>query len=102
MGYQNSKINEQFSELKSSQKELTNIQKENEQLRVNIENNLNLTNLEQMAKEQLGMQKIANGQTKYLKLPKKDYIELASEEIIMNPEQNIFQKIFNFIIGLKK
>lgn len=102
MGFQNSKINEQFSELKSSEKKLLAIQKENEQLRVNIENNLNLANLENMAKEQLGMQKASTEQTIYVRLPKKDYVELASEQIVLNTNQNIIDKIIKFIESIVK
>lgn len=97
MGYQNSKINEQFSELKQSEKKLALIQKENEQLRVSIENTLNLANLEQMAKEQMGMQKATTKQTRYVKLPKKDYVEVASEQIIKNDNKNFFDNILDFI-----
>lgn len=100
MGFQNSKINEQFSELKASEKQLLSIQKENEQLRVNIENSLNLANLENMAKEQLGMQKASKEQTRYVRLPKKDYVELASEQIVLNTDQNIIDKIIKFIEGI--
>ena len=100
MGYQNSKINEQFSELKQSEKKLALIQKENEQLRVSIENTLNLANLEQMAKEQMGMQKATTKQTRYVKLPKKDYVEVASEQIIKNDNKNFFDNILDFIQGV--
>ena len=42
------------------------IQKENEQLKVNIENSLNLNNVEKIAKEKLGMQKLTNKKTLYV------------------------------------
>lgn len=102
MGFQNSKINEQFSELKASEKQLATLQKENEQLEVNIENSLNLNNLEQVAKEQLGMQKATTKQTKYVSLPKRDYVELASEQIVKDTDQNWFQRIINWIMNIVK
>ena len=97
ISYRNSQINESFSELKQSQEELALIQKENEQLEVNIENSLNLNDLEKIAREQLGMQKATSNQTRYISLPKEDHIEGAIEEIKMNDNENIIQKIINYI-----
>ena len=54
---------------------MSSLEKENEQLKVNIENSVNLNNIEQAAKEKLGMQKLTNKQAVYVSLPKKDYIE---------------------------
>lgn len=92
--YRNSQITESFNEKEKLKKELSSIQKENEQLKVNIENSLNLKNIEQMAKEKLGMQKLENSQKVYVNLPKKDYIESATEEVIVQEELNIWQKIW--------
>lgn len=92
--YRNSQITESFNEKENLKKELSSIQKENEQLKVNIENSLNLKNIEQMAKEKLGMQKLDNSQKVYINLPKKDYIESASEEVVVQEELNIWQKIW--------
>ena len=66
ISYRNSIINEKFSEIKSLQSDLAQVEKENEQLEVNIENNLNLQTIEQSAKEMLGMQKLENSQTVYI------------------------------------
>ena len=71
ISYQNSQINVKFSEIQSQKKELAALQKENEQTEVNIENNLNLSNIEQEAKIRLGMEKLTNKQTVYVTLPKK-------------------------------
>ena len=102
MGYQNSRIDEQFAKLKESEKQLISVQKENEQLKVNIENNLNLSDVEKMAREQLGMQKANSKQTKYVTLPKKDYVEVASEHIIKENDKDIIHKIIDFIINMVK
>lgn len=102
MGYQNSKIDEQFSKLKASEKQLANIQKENEQLKVNIENSWNLSNIEQIAKEQLGMQAATTKQIKYVSLPKRDFVEVASEQIIRDTDQNWFQSIISYIMNIVK
>lgn len=97
ISYRNSQINESFSELKKTQEQYALLQKENEQLEVAIENNLNLSNLEQIAREQLGMQKATTAQTKYIALPKKDHVEAAVEEIKIEENKNIFQKIIEYI-----
>lgn len=75
ISYRNSQIDEQFSAIQKLQGQLAIIEKENEQLEVNIENGSNLNNLEQSAKELLGMQKINNKQSVYVSLPKVNYIE---------------------------
>ena len=99
ISYRNSQINEKFSEVQSLKKELSSTQKENEQLKVSIENSLNLNTIEKIAKEKLGMQKLTNKQTIYVNLSKKDYVEPASEKVVINNNTNWFQqfvsKIFN-------
>lgn len=99
ISYRNSVINEKFAQIKTLKGNLAAVQKENEQLEVNIENNLNLKTVEQSAKELLGMQKLDNKQTVYVNLPKQDYVEPASEEIKKEDNTNWFQKIVNFITG---
>jgi len=97
IGYQNSQITESFNKKEQLKKDLTSIQKENEQLQVSIENGLNLNNVEQSAKEMLGMQKLDNGQKVYIELPKKDYVEPASEGITMEQEKAWYQVILDTI-----
>lgn len=97
ISYRNSLINESFSRNEKLKTTLAVTQKENEQLQVNIENNLNLSNIEKLAKEKLGMQKLDNSQKVYVSLPKKDYIEPAVEEVVIDDiELNWFQKIIRF------
>ena len=99
ISYRNSQINEKFTEVQNLKKELSSLEKENEQLKVSIENSLNLNNIEKQAKEKLGMQKLTNKQTIYVTLPKKDYVEAATEEVQENQEQNWFQKFVNKIFN---
>lgn len=102
ISYRNSQINESFSLVQESKKELSSIQKENEQLQVSIENTLKLSNLEQSAKEELGMQKLEQKQKVYVNLPKKDYVESGTEEIVIDEKQNIFERIINSIMNIFK
>lgn len=99
ISYRNSVINEKFAETKRLKSSLAAIQKENEQLEVSIESNLNLKTIEQSAKELLGMQKLENSQTVYVNLPKEDYIEPASEEILKEDNSNLWEKIVKFVTG---
>ena len=99
VSYRNSQINEQFTKVQSLKKDLASIKKENEQLEVSIENSLNINTVEKLAKEKLGMQKLTNKQTVYVALPKKDYVETSTEEVIVEEEKNwleqLIDKIFN-------
>ncbi len=98
ISYRNSQINEKFSTIQSLKKELSSIEKENEQTKVTIENSLNLNTIEKLAKEKLGMQKLTNRQTVYINLPKKDYVEAPTEEVVIEKEQNWFQKLIGKIL----
>lgn len=99
ISYRNSRINEKFNNVQNLKKELATVQKENEQLKVNIENSLNLNNIEKIAKEKLGMQKLTTNQTIYIMLPKKDYVESASEEVIIEKNKNWFEELIDNILG---
>lgn len=94
LSYRNSLITESFNKKEKLKEQLSSVQKENEQLKVNIESSLNLNNIEKQAKELLGMQKLDNKQRVYINLPKKDYIEPASEEVEVQENLNIWQKIW--------
>ena len=92
ISYRNTQINEKFNEMQTLKTELASLQKENEQLQVTIENSLYLSNIEKQAKEKLGMQKLTNKQTVYVSLPKKDYIESATEKVEISDNKNWFEK----------
>ena len=100
ISYRNSQINERFNQVQLLKKELSSIQKENEQLKVSIENSLNLSTIEKQAKEKLGMQKLTNKQTVYVTLPKKDFVEATSEEVVKDDQKNWFQKFVDKIFNL--
>lgn len=91
ISYRNSIINEKFNEKESLKVELAEIQKVNEQLEVSIENELNLTNVEAIAKDKLGMAKLSNSQKVYVSLPKKEYVEATSVETNKKDNQNIIE-----------
>lgn len=99
ISYRNSLINESFNENEHLKTDLASIQKQNEQLKVNLENNLNLTNIQKIAEKKLGMQKLDNSQKVYVSLDKKDYVEPASEKVVIDDNQNWFTKILNTLLG---
>ena len=95
ISYRNSIINEKFSQKEGLKTELAEIQKVNEQLEVGIENELNLTNVETLAKDNLGMAKLDNSQKVYITLPKKEYVEATTEGIKQSNNQPFYQVIID-------
>lgn len=95
--YRNSQIDVAFKNNEEIKAKVLAVEKENDQMTVDMENSLNLYKVEQQAKEQLGMQQLTNKQTVYVNLPKKDYIQPASESVKIEEKTNIFQKAFNII-----
>ena len=93
----NSQMNEAFATIQNLKAQITNIQKENDQLEISIQNSINLNNIELAAKEKLGMQKRSNKQTIYINLSKKDYVEPKSEKIILEEENNFWQDLLEKI-----
>lgn len=100
VSYRSSLINEKFNEIQNKKNELSSIEKTNGQLEVSIEGSINLSNVEQVAKEKLGMQRLDNGQKVYVTLDKKDYVEVGSKEVDISDDENIswFEKIINKIL----
>lgn len=95
----NSQIDRQFDQIQDQKKQLAVLQKENEQLKVSIENSINISNIEKVAKEELGMQKLSSKQTVYIALPKKDYVETAAEKVVINDNQSWWQKLADKILN---
>lgn len=101
ISYQNSQITVKFNEMQDQKKKLATIEKENEQLEINIENNLNIKNIEKEAKEKLGMEKLTNKQTVYVTLPKRDYVESATEKVVLKENKTWLQKIADWMFPNK-
>ena len=99
ISYRNSLINESFNENEKLKSNLAAIQKENEQLKVNLENSLNLSNIEKMAEKKLGMQKLDNSQKVYVSLDKQDYVEPASEEVVKKKKKNWLEQLLDTLLG---
>lgn len=95
----NSQIDRQFDQIQDQKKQLAALQKENEQLKVSIENSVNISNIEKIAKEELGMQKLSGKQTVYVTLPKKDYVESASEKVVIEKNKTWWEKVADKILN---
>lgn len=100
MIFMNTRLSESITQIQKLKAQITELQKENDQLAINIQNNINLNNIEQAAKELLGMQKLSSKQTLYINLPKKDYVEPRTEKVIIEEEEptvieNIIERIKN-------
>ena len=100
ISYRNSLITENFNHKEELKQELSVLQKENAQLQINIQNSLNLSNIEKSANSKLGMQKLDDTQKIYVSLPKKDYVEPASEQVVVEEEKNWFESIIEKITNL--
>jgi cell division protein FtsL len=95
--FRNSQISESFSQIQKLKASITELQKENDQIEISIQNNINANNIEQKAKELLGMQKLSNKQIVYISLSKKDYVEPRTEEVIVEEEKSFLESIIDKI-----
>lgn len=95
ISYRNSQIDESFTKNEELKQAYLAIEKENDQMKVDIENSLNYSNIAQEAQELLGMQKLSSKQIIYVNLPKKDYIQPAAESVVIEKDESILDKILN-------
>ena len=102
ISYRNSLINEKYNEKENIKSQVSAVQKENEQLKVSIENSLNLSSVEKAAEDKLGMQKLDNNQKVYLDLQKRDYVEPASEKVIIDDNSSWFNKLLEKLTQIIK
>ena len=102
ISYRYSLINEEYNSKENIKSKVSAVQKENEQLKVSIENSLNLSSIGKSAQDKLGMQKLDNSNKIYLDLQKKDYVEPASEEVILNDNSSWFEKLIKKLTQIIK
>ena len=76
--------------------QLTEIEKQNDQLKVSIERDMNISNIEKEAKEKLGMQKLTNNQKVYINLDKRDYVKSLQQS--PKTEETIISKIIKIFV----
>lgn len=99
ISYRYALINTRFNEKENLKSQLADLQKQNAQLQLNIEKGTNINNIEQQAKEKLGMKKLDNSQKVYVSLPKEDYIESSTETVVTGEEETWWQALINDLFG---
>lgn len=99
--YRYALVNISFEEKENLKKSYAAVQKQNEQLKVTIEQKMNVSTIEQEAKEKLGMQKLDNNQKVYVNLEKSDYIESAVDKSDVNENQTWWSKLLKDLFKIK-
>ena len=101
IGYRVFLINSSLKEKETLKAELAEIKKQNEQLEVNIEQQMNLNTIEQEAKEKLGMRKLDNNQKVYVNLNKEDFTESLIESQGEKTEETWWSKLLRDLFKIK-
>lgn len=83
-------INETTSQIQNQTKMLNELKSDEIRLKMNIESNVSLNNIEKQAKEELGLNKIETSQIEYVN------IEKDSENITVNKNRTLWDDIKDF------
>ena len=97
VSYRNALIAQKYSEIKNLKSELSEVEKENKQLEVNIESKTNLGTIEEKASKELGLKKLDDSQIVYVNTEKQDYVESSTKEVKMPEDENWFETLINKI-----
>lgn len=101
IGYRVCLINSSLKEKEALKAQLAEIKKQNEQLEVSIEQQMNLNTIEQEAKEKLGMRKLDNNQKVYVNLNKEDFTESLVESQSANTEESWWSKLLRDLFNIR-
>lgn len=101
ISYRYTLINSSFSEKEKLKSRLAEIQKQNQQLKVNIEQGMNINLIEQQAKERLGMQKLDNNQKVYINPEKSDYVESSVTNNAENEVESWWSKLLKDLFNIR-
>ena len=97
VSYRNALIAQKYSEIKNLKSELSEVEKENKQLEVNIESKTNLGTIEEKASKELGLKRLDDSQIVYVNTEKQDYVESSTEEVKISEDENWFESLINKI-----
>lgn len=97
VSYRNALIAQKYSEIKKLKSSLSEVEKENKQLEVNIESKTNLGAIEEKASKELGLKKLGDSQVVYVNIEKQDYVESSEDEVKIPEEENWFESLINKI-----
>lgn len=95
ISYRNSLINENYNKKENIKSQVSAMQKENEQLKVSIENSLNLNSIEKAAEEKLGMRKLDNNQKSICRLTKERLYRASNRRGCNGRRYIVLRKNFN-------
>ena len=93
-------LKDKMSKIQMLKNDMATIQKENDQLEINIQNSINASTIEQAARDLLGMQKLNNKQMVQISLPKKDYVEPRTEQVIIEEKESWFSMFLEKIMNI--
>lgn len=91
-------INIKFKEKEDLKDKLSQVQKQNERLQVDIEKQTNIQDIEAQAEQTLGMKKLDESQKVYINLDKKDYTKTS---VSKNNTEKWYQKFLSKLKGDK-
>lgn len=97
-----SRIEEKNVKIQQSKKEVELLKNENAELKINLQKALSLTNIENQAKNKLGMKELDSNQIRYVKLDKQDYIEPVLITKVEEKKEPFYKKVIQFFTGVKE
>ena len=101
IGYRVFLINNSLKEKEKLKAQLSEIKKQNDQLQVTIEQQMNLNTIEQEAKEKLGMRKLDNNQKVYMNLNKEDYTQSSVKKETSNEKDTWWAKLLKDLFNIE-
>lgn len=101
IGYRVFLINNSLKEKENLKVQLAEIKKQNEQLQVTIEQQMNLNTIEQEAKEKLGMRKLDNNQKVYVNLNKEDYTQSSDTTETESKNETWWSKLLKDLFNIE-
>lgn len=96
--YRESRLDVRAKEIARLKDNIKKIEKENSQIELSLKSASNLSNIQKIAVEKLGMKKMSNSNTVKVEIDVEDSIEPVVVTKIEREETNFFKKIYNNIL----
>lgn len=98
--YREAEIDKKLNENMILKKQSEILEKENNQEEILVQNNVSLTNIEELAKQKLKMRKISAENTVQITFNDTDFIENINNEKLQREDESFLIKIYKYINGL--
>lgn len=98
--YREAEIDKKLNENIILKKQSEILEKENNQEEILVQNNVSLTNIEELAKQKLKMRKISAENTVQITFNDTDFIENINNEKLQREDESFLIKIYKYINGL--